>query len=461
MLRAARSTAATAVVALLAGLVVVVSSGVASAEPVDPLFTDRIDDHADYDGADGCSPGDKPGAVALKDLVLAAYPGTTGSISRACAGGSSEHYEGRALDWMVSADTQRPLADDLFRWLLAGDAYGNKHAMARRFGVMYIIFDHEIWRAYDADEGWRPYSGSNPHTDHVHISMSWDGALRETTWFTGGESGLLLDQARFAATWRGPEHLDVLRRSTSGDLEQRTWVGGLGWGVWEDVGGSLTSGPAAVWAGKTLWVFAQGEAGTLEQRRWRSSSGWEAWEDTGILIEAAPGVASLRKRVDLVVVTPTSTAAHRSWRPRSGWSAWKELGGLVTTPPAVVWTSPDQLDVFVRGGNARLYQQTRVDGTWSGWLDLGGVLTSAPAATSFIPGRIDVFVRSNLGSISHRYESGAGWSSWLELGGRHVSGPTASPRDATRIDVFTRDREARLRQNFYISGTGWTGWGAP
>jgi peptidoglycan hydrolase-like protein with peptidoglycan-binding domain len=68
--------------------------------------------------------------------------------------------------------------------LLATDRYGNPYAMARRLGIMYIIFNHRIWGAYLADQGWRPYGGSNPHTDHVHFSLSWAGALKQTTWWT-------------------------------------------------------------------------------------------------------------------------------------------------------------------------------------------------------------------------------------------------------------------------------------
>lgn len=457
MRRQLRATAAAAALAIVSATLVALSAGVASAEPVEGLFTDDIDRYADYDGADSCSATDKPGAVALKTLILAAYPGTTGSISRACGSGSSEHYEGRALDWMVSADTQRPLAEDLFRWLFAEDSYGNKDAMARRLGIMYIIFDRKMWRAYGADEGWQDYSGSNPHTDHVHISMAWDGALQDTTWFTGADAGMRLDQSRFAATWRSPSRYDVFRRGLSGELQIRSWEGA--WGDWEDVGGGeIKSGPAAAWAGKTLWVFAQGNDGMLKQRRWKNSSGWEPWEETDVEITAAPGVAAKGKRVDLVVRTPTGSVAHSSWSPKRGWSKWKDLGGVVTAPPAAVWRSPDRLDVFARGTAGRLHQQSLVDGAWSGWSDLGGVLTSGPAVTMSTAGQVDLFTRTARGSIAHRYDNGTGWSAWLELGGRHVSGPTASALADTQLDVYTRVRTGSLNQNYYRPATGWSGW---
>ena len=233
-----------------------------------PVLRDKIEDHADYDGADSCSPTDKPGAVTLKDLVLATYPGTTAHIGRACGSGSSEHYEGRAIDWMVSAETQRPMAEDLFRWLLADDAYGNDNAMVRRLGVMYIIFDRQVWRAYDPDDGWQSYDGSNPHTDHVHISMSWDGALRETRpgspVSTSGPGWTRPGSLRPGVR---PHRLDVFRRGLSGELQQRTWADT--WGAWDDLGGGkLSSGPAALWSATCCGCSREARTATCSQRRW-------------------------------------------------------------------------------------------------------------------------------------------------------------------------------------------------
>jgi hypothetical protein len=57
--------------------------------------------------------------------------------------------------------------------------------MARRLGVMYIIHNRRIWGSYRAGEGWRPYVGANPHTDHVHFSFSWAGARKQTSYWDG------------------------------------------------------------------------------------------------------------------------------------------------------------------------------------------------------------------------------------------------------------------------------------
>src|SRR3954452_5714603 len=57
--------------------------------------------------------------------------------------------------------------------------------MARRYGIMYMIFNHKIWGSYNAAAGWRDYTGPNPHTDHIHVSFGWPGALEQTSYWTG------------------------------------------------------------------------------------------------------------------------------------------------------------------------------------------------------------------------------------------------------------------------------------
>jgi hypothetical protein len=44
-------------------------------------------------------------------------------------------------------------------------------ANAAHFGVTYIIHNSRIWNISRQAEGWRVYNGTNPHTDHVHVSF--------------------------------------------------------------------------------------------------------------------------------------------------------------------------------------------------------------------------------------------------------------------------------------------------
>jgi uncharacterized protein with LGFP repeats len=159
----------------------------ALAAPPTPNLQSPVEALASYVGQSTCSPTEKPGSAALRTLVLATYRGTGDyGIVRACTvGGTSEHKEGRAWDWKLNAfdPAQDAQAKDLFAWLLATDSAGNTYAMARRLGIMYMIYNGHTWSAYNASAGWRPYTGSNPHTDHVHISLSWPGADKQTSFW--------------------------------------------------------------------------------------------------------------------------------------------------------------------------------------------------------------------------------------------------------------------------------------
>ncbi len=187
---AAWRRSATSCLVALAGLAVVLAlPSPAAAAPEIRSSGPDIEALAPYQGQKTCDPVARPGVVAFRDLVLAAYPGTASSgIVRPCSsGGTSEHKQGRAWDWRVNAadPVQAAQAADLMAWLTAPDEHGTSAAMARRLGVMYVIWDSKVWKSYQADRGWQSYVGGSPHTDHVHLSFSWAGAYGQTSYWTG------------------------------------------------------------------------------------------------------------------------------------------------------------------------------------------------------------------------------------------------------------------------------------
>lgn len=181
-------------------LVVLIPSAAAAA----PRFGAFIDPLPTYEGQSRCDPSPKPGVLAFQAMVLAREPGTgAGSISRPCdVGGQSEHKEGRAWDWGASAlvPAQAAAARRAIDWLTAPDQFGNDAAMARRFGIMYLIYNRRIWFP---GGGWRTYCVQkakgcvapgtksdvrDPHTSHVHFSFTWAGALKQTSYWHPGDS---------------------------------------------------------------------------------------------------------------------------------------------------------------------------------------------------------------------------------------------------------------------------------
>ena len=143
-----------------------------------------LDVAASYQEGTRCLTENQPGAVAFAKLLNETYGTHVYGILRKCA---AEHGEGRALDWMI--DSTKPanlaLANALTRWLVAPDAQGRPGAMARRFGINYIIFNRQQWKAWAPERGWVAYYGVSPHTDHIHFSFNWDGAYKRTSWWSG------------------------------------------------------------------------------------------------------------------------------------------------------------------------------------------------------------------------------------------------------------------------------------
>lgn len=140
-----------------------------------------------------CDPVMRPGAKKFGDMLRATYAGTSYAVTRPCGGDGgtspSEHYEGRAVDYFINAydKKQKKEADALLKWLLATDEDGNKYAMARRLGIMYIIWHKKIFGLYRPQDGWRNYSCSGVtacHSDHIHFSMTWAGVMGRTSFWT-------------------------------------------------------------------------------------------------------------------------------------------------------------------------------------------------------------------------------------------------------------------------------------
>lgn len=189
--------------ALLPGLLLpalVLALVLAALLPAAPASA-RIEDPAPYQPQTRCSPHDRPGTVALGRWMVKKYGGAFGGISRPCGSGTSEHSEGRAFDWTLDARTKvgRRAARAFLRDVLAPDRKGREHAKARRMGIMYVIWDDEMYAAWDGFAA-EPYLRSScrkrarcsptlRHRDHLHVSLTRKVGRGQTSWFAGRLAG--------------------------------------------------------------------------------------------------------------------------------------------------------------------------------------------------------------------------------------------------------------------------------
>jgi peptidoglycan hydrolase-like protein with peptidoglycan-binding domain len=187
----------------------------AGGDPVSPVPAPAVvEGWSPYLGQVSCDPTPKAGTSAVRQMVMSAYGGRDSGIGRSCSvGGGSEHKEGRAWDWGLDAGNpaEKAQAERFLTWLLAPGPNGMGAYNARRLGVMYVIWNRKVWSQYRAADGWRKYTGSSAHRDHVHISLTWNGATKRTSWWTGKASatdyGPCVEvEGALAPPWREPRH---------------------------------------------------------------------------------------------------------------------------------------------------------------------------------------------------------------------------------------------------------------
>jgi len=176
-------------IAVLLSTVLVVSPASAQGE---------IEDYASYDPSSKCHERARPGTSYLAHWIVRRYDGGFGGISRDCRRrATSEHQNGRAFDWTLDATkrSDRKRANAFMARIFDTDGRGNTHAWARRMGVMYLIWDDQMYAAWDRFRPERYLSSSCNrrtkcsktlrHRDHMHISLSAKGARGVTSWYDG------------------------------------------------------------------------------------------------------------------------------------------------------------------------------------------------------------------------------------------------------------------------------------
>ncbi len=154
-----------------------------------------MEPYAGYQPQKACRQTPRAGVLMLADWLVA-RGGGYGPIARSCSGSStSEHKEARAFDWLLDATdpTDQALAAALLDELFAPDDLGQTHALARRMGIMYIIWDDTMYASYDGfaakrylSSGCRTKRRCSPtlrHRDHMHISLTRQGAKGVTSWY--------------------------------------------------------------------------------------------------------------------------------------------------------------------------------------------------------------------------------------------------------------------------------------
>jgi hypothetical protein len=177
-------------------LLTLLSSAAAVGLTAVPAQAIPLEDYASYQPQTRCSPKAKPGTRQLSRWIVNHFDGGYGPISRPCgSGGTSEHKEGRAFDWTLDATKRadRLRAAAMLERIFRARQDGEEHVLARRMGIMYIIWNDHMYSAYDRfarsdylSSSCTTTTGCSTtlrHRNHMHISLTRKAARAETSWY--------------------------------------------------------------------------------------------------------------------------------------------------------------------------------------------------------------------------------------------------------------------------------------
>jgi hypothetical protein len=233
-----------------------------------------------------------------------------------------------------------------------------------------------------------------------------------------GDLGGVLTSGPAAVTMTEPDAPELrwwwwLARGRDNAIWYRSWYNiSPTPGQWYSLGGRALGAPTASCAdrlpGGRPIVWVRGGDGALWRRTiegpWQRLGGRLASDPA-----AVPGTEAGCPAVEDVFALGTDLAV---WEHVNG--AWHRIGGKSSVAPAAAQGANGDTDLFVRGTDNALWMTAREHGTstWSAWRRVGGALTSPPSAYRFPPDtERSVFVLGSDGNIWHMRNT-IGTSTW-------------------------------------------------
>jgi hypothetical protein len=257
-------------------------------------------------------------------------------------------------------------------------------------------------------------------------ALWWKHSDDGTTWSAATSLGGYLTSDPAAAS-PSSNFIDVFVRGGDGALWSRHFYSGV-WGSWYKIGGQLLAGtgPAAyAWGLERTGQFVTGTDHALWHRWMDTKTDTQHdWENLGGYLTSSPAAASPGSGVTDVYARGGDGALWSKQFSATAWGSWFKIGGQLlagTSPAAYGWSGTDQGGWFVTGTNHGLYFMWKEGTTTSSWINLGGYLTSSPGATARggMTSAIDVFVRGGDNGLWRRdsADMGNNWSGWTSIGG--------------------------------------------
>jgi hypothetical protein len=430
--------------------------------PLPGTLSSPIEGYAHYDASidqtDICGGAHmRPGPQAFSDW-LAPY-GIVANTYGLC--GSGFHPRGLALDvWIHGHDAKEAFAS----WLTA-----NHGEMARRLGLVQIIWNHSMWRSYDGggsrpQGAWGAYGGDNAHTDHLHLSFGEAGAQAATSFFTdviGGGAGsgphghTFAFQANTGALWIGTADTGLgMMAGTSPSLAStRTgpraafqantgslWIAGTDGAIDLGLGMMASTRPSITAHGEAYLVAFQANTGSLFVG--------SADQGLGMASGTSPSIVTLRGGGHQIAFQANTGSL---WVAGTAGTYDTGYGMMAGTSPSIAALAGGGFQVAFQANTGALF----TTGT-AGTVDtgLGMMRGTSPSITALASGGYQMAMQANTGAL---FTAGSAGTADLGLGMMTGTSPSIAARGDAYEIVFQANTSELYRTG--PAGTGGLGFG--
>lgn len=251
-----------------------------------------------------------------------------------------------------------------------------------------------------------------------------------------------------------------------------------GWSVWDNLGGTLTSDPAACTGGNITFVFARGTDNRTYFRKRNLPTGvWSPWKKMTNMMAGTQEIKATGAPAAVCRSSGTSAQAYvqvvgtdrRVWSTylfatadRDYLAIWHQTPGFFgasLSSTALAGWNLNPIYSFAKGADNRLYTKTTFDTTSTLYeILVPEQISNNPAAVMSNIDRVDLFYRDQTGVLWQKFKFGTIWNpTSQEIPGVTYGSPEVVSRDLTSLDLFSRGPNNALYHKRSINGV-WGNW---
>jgi len=311
---------------------------------------------------------------------------------------------------------------------------------------------------------WTPATAPSIYLNNTPQTLSQTASSAASSWSNDGWS-MLNGTGPAACSWGGGRK-DVFMVGSNGTVSH-TWDDGNGGTGLENLGGTLTTTPAATSpTANTIHLFGRGSNGYCYWNKWNGTS-WSGWVSLGGTLYPNAGLTacSYGSRIDVFVEGGTAGSLYQNTSTNGGstWGGWVHItSATIDSGPTAVATGSGDITLFAQGADGTLYSMSTTNGgsSWSTWASIW----SSPLATGVAPsacvtsdGYIAVCFEDGTGNANVITNESGSWQG-TSLGGSLNAQPAIIAPSTLELDAYINQNTQLYTNTSTDDGNTWGDW---